>query len=487
MSDDQKAALASYSNNDAEREMDAFALLLPRLTRPEVELRLQAHTLRLFWEPELAFDFKLAADLAAKMEAQVARDMPEGVTPKEISGNNSFVRLLNKALAETGETCPMKEGKRGLVAALAKDDSALVELRRHRNPRVRGLIQARAAVKSWPLHIKRLQAMARQANAAGGRLSNPLNYYGAHTGRWSGGEGINTCNLPTRGTGLQVEMKHCLIAPEGHVLILADAAQIEPRGVAWIAGQEDLLQAFREDRDIYSEFVQDNMAVPCRKPRKTDPPPVYKLYATRRAMGKAPILGCGYGMGPDRMLEYMESYPELLPKVQSGEINLGFCKRLVWAYRNKYVMIPKFWRDIEATFKYVVKYGQPQTLRGLSLSKDGSTVVLRLPSGRALFYPDAHTDRDDRLRFRWGDLWGGSLTENVVQSASRDILAEAILFVEDHGFRVAHHCYDSIVISTPIEQQTLAYACIKEAFITPPAWAQGWPLGVEATVGRYYD
>lgn len=488
MTDEQKLAMVEYANNDAEREADLFAILLPKLTRPEIELPLQRHTLRLYWQPELEFDFKEAKSLTKRMEAQVALDTePVGSTPKELSGTNSFVALLGKALAETGETVPCKTGKKGMIAALAKDDRGLKALKVHKNPRVRALVKARQAVKSWPLHIRRVGSMVKQATAAGGRLCNPLSYYAAHTGRWGGGEGINTCNLPTRGSGLATEMKHCLVAREGHVLIMADAAQIEGRGTAWVAEQDDLTAAFARGEDVYSSFASEVLAAPCRKPIKSDPIPVQRLYLGRRALGKVGILGLGYGMGAVRALEYMHQYPELESKIESGEIDLGFCKRFVDAYRNKYRMITKFWRDIENAFRYTTKYGQSQTVRGLTMSREGTTTILRLPSGRCLFYPHAHVSADGQIGFQWGPLWGGTLTENVVQAMSRDILVEAILFVEDHGFRVAHHVYDSIVCSVPIEQQTLCYACVCEALKQTPKWATGWPLDVEATIGRRYE
>jgi DNA polymerase len=491
MTPEQKQAMSDYCCNDVDREMDLFEILLPRLTRPEVELRLQAHTLRLFWQPDLAFDAVEADRLIVAMEAQVAKDVPIPLTPKLVSGNKSFVRLLGTALAQTGEVVPMKEGKKGMIAALAKDDGALKDLRIHKNPRVRELIKARQAVKSWPLHIRRITSMSQQAKAAGGWLPNPLNYYGAHTGRWSGGEGINTCNLPTRGTGLQTEMKHCLVAPEGSVLIMADAAQIEARGTAWIAGQDDLVEAFRQDGDVYSDFAQSILCVPVRKGRKTDPGPVAKMYNTRRAIGKTGILGCGYGMGAARALEYMMTYPELEPQIEEGIIDLLFAKRLVDGYRAKYRMIPKFWNDLEATFVYVTRYGQSRMLQGLSLSRTGTTTVVTLPSGRSLFYHGAAVDKGGKISYQAGPvrekLWGGTLTENVVQAMSRDVLAEALLYVEDHGFRVAHHVYDSLVVVTPESQDTLAFACVSEALTRVPTWSEGWPMGVETTIGRRYD
>jgi DNA polymerase len=383
-----------------------------------------------------------------------------------------------------------------MIAALAKDDGALKDLKLHRNPQVRALIKARQAVKSWPLHIKRLVAMKDQAQAGGGRLPNPLNYYGASTGRWSGGEGLNLQNLPTRGGGLATEIKHCLRAPEGEVLVIADAAQIEARGLAWLAGQDDLVEAFRQNRDVYSEFAAETLAAPVRKPAKSDPPPVYKMYSGRRALGKVGILGMGYGMGAGRALEYCETYPELEPKIVSGEIDLLFCKRFVDSYRNRYPMIPKLWRDLEATFEYVTRYGQERTLHHLTLSRAGSTTILTLPSGRSLFYHAAScgASRDGRgnsLSYQAGptreSLWGGTLVENCVQAMSRDVLAEAILYIEDHGFRVGHHVHDSIVVSVPVAQQTLAYMCVSEALTQAPAWAPTWPMGVEATLGSRYE
>ena len=485
---EQADDLATYARNDAEREMDLLAVLLPKLTRPGVELRLQAHTVRLFTEPELAFDFTLAAELAVKMEAQVAKDIePTGRTAAEVSGNKSFNALLTEALAETDEMLPMKQGKRKLIPALAKDDSAVAELKRHRNPRVRELIKARQAVKSWPLHQKRLRSMIAQAKAAGGRLCNPLSYYGAHTGRWSGGENINTANLPTRGSGLQTEMKHCLTAPPGMVLILADAAQIEARGTGWISGQADLCEAFACNADVYSDFAGEVLAVHVRKPRQDDPPAVARLHGGRRALGKVGILGMGYGMGAERALDYMETYPELRPKVESGEIDLPFCKRFVNAYRNKYRMIPKFWRDIENVFRFVTRYGKPQSLRGLQLSRQGTTVVLTLPSGRSLFYANAAVAGEGRLHYRWGDLWGGTLTENVVQAMSRDLLAEALLFCEDQGVRIGHHVYDSLVAIVPEDRAEAAKKIVEQSLLRVPEWAQGWPMGVESSIGKRYE
>lgn len=482
----QREALAAYANNDADREMTLFRLLLPKLARPSVELPLIRHTLRLFWEPDLAVDFTLAEELRQKMQDRIDIETKAvGLTATQLRSEH-FTRVMAEALAPTGEVVPMKMGKKKPIPAFAKDDAAVLDLKTHRTPRVRELIRARLAIKSWPLHVKRVESLVRQAKAAGGLLPNPLSYYGAHTGRWTGGEGINTTNLPARGGGLQCEIKHTLIAPPGKTLIIGDAAQIEARGLAWVARQMDLVEAFVKNQDIYSDFSSDVLAVPCRKPRQDDPPAVGKLLSARRAIGKVGILGMGYGMGARRALEYMDTYPELRPQIDSGEIDLVFCKRFVESYRGKYRMIPKFWQDVENVFRYVTRHGGERNLRDLGFSREGTTTVITLPSGRSLFYPNARISNDNELVYHWGHLWGGTITENVVQAMSRDVLAEAILFVEEE-FRVAHHVYDSIVACVPESQadQALQYVCT--AITRQPEWAPDWPMGVEAFVSKRYD
>lgn len=488
MTVEERTAMAKYAaDGDAVLEYEAFKLLLPRIANPEIELPLAWHTHRLFWCPELQFDFDFAADLIAQMDAQIVADSQEVEhTRAELSGTSSFVAILGEVLAETGETVPMKQGKKKFIPALAKTDKAAEALRTHKNVKVRNLMRARAAIKSWPLHQARLQRMIAQARRADGMLPNPLNYYGCHTGRWSGGEGINTYNLPSRGGGLKCEMKKCLVAPPGMILVMADAAQIEARGTGWIAGESKITDAFAQGRDVYSELATDVFGYPVRKSRKDDPKQVADFLDARRAIGKVGILGMGYGMAALRALVYMEGYPELRDQLKSGEIDLEFCEKLVEKYRGRYDKIPKFWRTIENAWRVVAKYGQAQAVGPLRLHKIDGAVRLRLPSGRNLWYHDAKVNRDGELSWRWGRLWGGVLTENIVQAMSRDVLAEALLAIEAEGFRVVHHVYDSIVVSVEEGLAEAAEACVRASLTKVPAWASGWPLGVDSWTGERY-
>jgi DNA polymerase bacteriophage-type len=481
-----RVAMAAYCENDCEREMDLAAILLPKLTRPEVELPLGVHTLGMFTRPRLGFDFDEADRLIVEMNAELDKAVnATGLDRETLSGDNSFVR----ALQDLGVTVPMKKGKKKMIPALAKDDAGLKELKASPDPRVRAMIAGRQAMDSWPLHIKRVESMKAQAAANGGMLGNPLNYYGAHTGRWSGSEKINTQNLGSRGTDLRNRIRGVLIAPAGCSLVVADAAQIEARVLAWLAGQHDLVQAFERGDDIYSEFASEVLAQPVRKARKSDPAPVSKILSARRALGKVGILGMGYGMGKSRALEYMQSYPELQDKLDSGEIDLLFCDDVVQLYRRKFPMIPKLWRDVEQAFRITTKYGQTQHTHGLEFRRDGTTTIIELPSGRCLFYAHASVkqgEKGEEIRWHWGKLWGGTLVENIVQSISRDILAEAILRCEDAGIPIGHHIHDELVGVVLVAVAKDRLHILENALKVRPAWAPTLPLDAEGFICSKY-
>jgi DNA polymerase I-like protein with 3'-5' exonuclease and polymerase domains len=86
-----------------------------------------------------------------------------------------------------------------------------------------------------------------------GLLPVPIRYYAAHTGRWGGDDKINLQNLPSRGPNAKA-LKRSIIAPEGHMIVEADSAQIEARVLAWLAEQEDLVTAFTNKEDVYKKW-----------------------------------------------------------------------------------------------------------------------------------------------------------------------------------------------------------------------------------------
>jgi len=488
------AELAEYANHDVWLEWELLTRLLPRLSRPDFELKVMQHTLDIWTTPRLTVDRAFGEDLATQMDAKVDEYVDQtGHTLKEISGTNSFEVLLTRAMAEVDEKPPYKPAKTksGRALAIAKTDPERDILLAHTYEPVRSLMEARVAIKSWPNHAKRVRAISAQCDAAGGHLCVPLKYHGAHTGRWSGGEGINLHNLPCRNPEKLInQVRGVIIAPPGMCLPIADAAQIEARVLAWEAGQTDLMERFAAGEEIYATFASRVLNRPVRKPRKTDPKPVYDRHAWgRNAVGKTGVLGCGYGMGPAKVVDYT-----------GGAVDLPTAEKIVRIYRTENNRIVDYWTEIEDAFAVSVKYAREQSVGHLRIFPEPDhpdITVIELACGRWLRYHKPRVKGIGRTRQiriwnakfkRYDHTWGGSLTENIIQAMSRDLLAEAILATEAHpkGCPVVLTVHDELIGVAEQERGEDALAVMIEALNTRPTWALDCPLDAEGQVAQRY-
>jgi DNA polymerase I-like protein with 3'-5' exonuclease and polymerase domains len=206
---------------------------LPEI-RYKRELALIDCTVRMFTEPVLTIDAALLQARLAELEAQRdAAVAASGVSLDVLMSNPQFAAVL----ASRGVQVP---------ASLRKTDPDLLALKD--DPRAATLIQGRLAAKS----VSELRRTAKFLGVSGrGSMPVPLKYHGAHTGRWSGADGLNMQNL-NRGSAL----RKCLTAPDGYVLVVVDSSQIEARVLAWLAGQDDLLAMFAAGEDVYVKFAE---------------------------------------------------------------------------------------------------------------------------------------------------------------------------------------------------------------------------------------
>lgn len=493
MTPEQRKALAEYTITDVEDETELFKILLPKLTNPKTELALARHTLDLWLHKRFVVDIDLAKKIKVQMRGKIASTIAaSGHTPKQLR-SKKFVTYLQEALPD-GQDVPMKQGKRGNIPALAKADEACQQLLVHPRQEVRDLIVARLAAKSWPTHIKRVGSLISQTIANGGLLRVPLTYYPSHTGRWGGSEKINLQNLGGEGRGgvendELIQMVKGLMGPlPGYKLGVTDSAQIEARVLAWLAGQQDLLDGFARGEDVYSELASELFRCIVRKPRKTDPELLYTALKVKRGFGKDSILGNGYGMGATRFYNNCLANPALRPLFDSGQYDFKFCKRVVDFYRFKYAKIPAYWDTVEKAFRRVIRF--PHLERCIPIMENyesmvtfrciGTTVEIELPSGRVLYYRHAKIDRKKSIKWQHGTLWGGSITENIDQAIARDLLGFWILECEKAGLSVVLHIHDDIKTLLPVDQAEELLAVQSEIMCSLPDWAKGLPVGVDS-------
>lgn len=538
LSPELRQAIAVYATNDSDITFRAMGVMLPLLTRPEFELWLMDHTLRIYIDKPLPVIEAKAKSGIVKVQAQLKERLnalptikfnygydkvrsKKGIKYKErqtvtktvdesvLASNTQFGQAIRQTLAKQKVTMPMKMGKKGMIPALAKADEGFIALKSSKNKIVRDLVIARLTKRSGDTQIARLRTLLKIAAVGGFRPY--LNYWGAHTGRWSGGSGLNPQNFPNPGRSTDdfereiAELIRATISPgKGMKFAVGDAANIEARILAWWAGQQDLVDAFGDGTDVYSTFASETFGEEVRKPTADDSKEFSSRLKLLRNAGKEAVLGLGYGMGntPQPGGQYgklelrMRARPDIAPLFVSGELNKEKCDAIIKQYRGKYTKIVALWDKAEAAF-FAARDGSSRMVNGVLFSpgrKNGS-VKITLPSGRELNYPRVrvgeHAGPRGKKQWVFGHgkgrkVYGGLLVENVVQAISRDILAESIWAMEHEGYPVAYHIHDSIAVRVKAKVAKKALAFLLESLSTAPEWGTGMKLGAEGSIEEVF-
>lgn len=458
---DEEAKLGGYAVDDVDDTYKIFWDMYPHV--PDDELRLIDITMRMFCDPVLEIDIpRVKAELESELGAKAAALLRSGAQVDDLMSNDKFARLLQAAGAQLPKKISPSTGK--ITYAFAKSDLAFQELMKNGNDKVRALCEARLKVKSTIGETRANRFL--EAGRDGMKLPILLNYSGAHTHRWSGGNKMNLQNLKRGG-----ELRRSILAPKGHVVVVADSAQIEARVLAWLSQQMDIVNAFATKQDVYKLMASAIYGVP-----------VEDITKDQRFIGKICVLGLGYGMGPQKLQQTLKQ-GTMGPPVDISEDE---CRRIVGIYRQKNWKIKAFWKKMD------------QVITNMTLgieSKEGPLEVgkgfIRLPNGMFLQYFGLHgtaeITRDDLVmtettyltRTGRTKLYGGLLTENVVQALSRVIIAEQMLKIHDAGYRIVTMAHDEIVIIAKKKDAKKALDFMIKTMSTPPDWAPDLPLAAE--------
>jgi DNA polymerase len=393
----------------------------------------------------------------------------------KLASNPQFAAVLK----DLGVPVPMKRslttGKE--TFALAKNDEGFIALTEHEDPIVQQLCAVRLGTKST-IEESRIERFIGIGNRNGGRLPIPLKYYGAHTGRWAGSDAVNFQNLPSRDKQ-KASLKKSVLAPDGHVVINCDSSQIEARVLAWLAGQDELVEQFRDKRDVYSEFAS-----------KIYERPISKKDPVERFVGKTCILGLGYGTGAAKLRHTLKTQP---PGADLKEVE---CENIVNLYRTTNNKIPELWKACDKALKDIMQWpkdhydeeGKPYYLDDYSCVRVQPEGI-RLPNGLFIRYPGLRVTDENKVVYksRKGEvhLWGGAVVENIVQALARIIVGEQMLMIKEK-YRPVLTVHDAAVIVVPEHELEDALAFIVQVMSTPPKWATGLPVACEAKYGRSY-
>lgn len=340
---------------------------------------------------------------------------------------------------------------------------------------------------------------------ADGRLRNMYVYQGAHTGRWSS-TGVQLHNLPRAGRWTDLQeletavsivrtgdysaaymsygddlpavmaslIRACFTAPEDRILAVADFSAIEARVLAWLAGEEWKLEVFGTTGKIYEATAAKMFGIP-----------VEAVTKEQRDKGKVSELSLGFGGGTGAL------------RRQKGGDALGFqeAANMVEAWRKANPRIVRLWVQVEEAARRI-QPGEDIMLGKIRMSMRNGTLIVSLPSGRELAYPDLRGG--ERLSYTMDgvrkDLYGGKLVENIVQAIARDIQASAMLRVAGEGdYDIVMHTHDELVAEIDNVTRLLTPELhdwdideIVRRMEVVPEWAAGLPLKVEGFVTRHY-
>ena len=473
------SAYASYCINDVQITFDLFGIIAPKF--PESEHQLIDITLRMFIEPQLRVDDALLIERlqevrdekALMLEGLMARlecDTNEAVR-KKLASNKQFAELLE----ELGVSCPMKEspttGKQ--APALAKTDEGFIALQQHEDPLIQELCAVRLGTKST-IEESRIERFIDIGSRNKGFLPIPLRYYGAHTGRWAGSEKVNFQNLPSRDAKKKA-LKKSIVPPDGQIVINCDSSQIEARVLVWLAGQDDVTTWFAEGRDAYCEFASK---VYGRTITKADP--------IERFVGKTCTLGLGFGTGWRKLQHTLKTSPP------NQALSDDECKRLVKVYRELNYKVINFWEACDRALEHMANW--PSELEPYYIGENECVMItpegVKLPNGLYIYYPDLHYDTsEDRggyvYKSRRGkiNIWGGAMTENIVQAVARIVIGDQMVAVNER-YRPALTVHDAIICLAPEHEKKEAMDFVLDVMGKPPEWATGLPIACE---GDYAD
>lgn len=266
--------------------------------------------------------------------------------------------------------------------------------------------------------------------------------------------------------------------------LIADYSSVEPRGLAWMVNEEWLLDAYRRKQDVYKVTAGRLYGIPPSQ-----------VNDSQRFMGKQLVLGCGYGMGVPRFRETVAKFGRQLTEEEA--------RAAVQGYRQSVPQITKFWRDIERACIRAVRDWRTihlgrLVIRPETLANGFRVLFIDMPSG-SIAYPNPSLGSEewngqirDTFEFYtplgsgWvkTDTFGGSLTENIIQALTRDVLRDGLIAADKAGFRIVGHVHDEAIAEGDNNPDDLRE--FERILCESSPWAEGFPLASEGYIAKRY-
>jgi DNA polymerase len=434
---------------------------------PMEELKLIDLTIRMFSEPSLMLDDDVLRDHLDDIKFKKETLLKGGLSKDELMSNDKFASLLEAYGVVPPRKISATTGKE--TWAFAKTDEGFKALLEHEKEDVQLLASARLGVKST-IEETRTERFIQIAER--GLLPIPLRYYAAHTGRWGGDDKVNLQNLPRTSM-----LKYSIKAPKGYVVIDSDSSQIEARTLAWLAEQNDLVDAFEKGEDVYKIMASSIY--------NKD---ISQISKDERFVGKTTILGSGYGMGGKKFQAQLKNFNVDIAEEEAS--------RIVSVYRETYEWIPVLWQKAHKALDAILNDKHMDLGRNGVLQVQGKKGI-RLPNGLYIKYPNLRQIENEQGKLEYvydtkkgkatipNRIYGGKVVENVCQALARIIIGYQMLVIAKK-YKVVMTVHDAIAIIAPEAEAETAQEFVEMCMRLRPDWALELPLNCESGVGVSY-
>jgi DNA polymerase len=265
-------------------------------------------------------------------------------------------------------------------------------------------------------------------------------------------------------------------------LCVADYSSVEPRGLAWSANEQWLLDAYWQGKDVYKEMAGRVYGTPADQ-----------VDGKGRFMGKQLVLGCGYGMGPPRFIDSVARFGVFLQEDEAASA--------VYGYRRSVPKIIEFWYAVEKACIAAIRTGKPQYVTRYkfytdTLANGYPMLYVDMPGGR-IAYPCPSVGSEiwngrERPTFEFykmvkgkfipTDTFGGSITENLIQAICRDVLRDGLVAAIEAGFAVIAHVHDEAIA----EEDERHLPEFERLLSNSSPWAEGFPIATEGYHSERY-
>lgn len=463
LTDEELNALGRYClEGDVELTWAVYQKLRPLFPKEEMDL---IHiTDRMGCVPVFEVDLELSQQALEEATAIREKAIAEsGYTATQLGSNPQFAKILRSLNIEP----PTKVSKttEEETEAFGKNDPEFIELMLV-YPEHKKLWEGRLASKST-IGVSRAKKWIEIGTRGCRLLPMPYNYFGAHTGRWSGTNGINVQNLPRGG-----KLRKAIRAPKGYAIVVSDSAQIELRMNLWFAGQLDRLDVLRNGGDTYRLTAGSFFGV--------DPTAVNK---DQRQFGKVQELGCGFGMGGKKFQHFCASGPLGMDPVY---ISLEEAMRGIHVYRTVNHKVAEMWKILDGLIPLILS----KEMTDFKCLRIGD-MSIELPNGMRMDYSGLHAT-EEGWKYGMGkkikSLWGGTLDENIVQALARVVIGEKMLEVDRiEDTQIAGCTHDELIAVCPLEIADDVATEMHKIMSISPAWAPDLPLSAETGWAKNYS